>query len=95
MTNEEAIKSALDKVKKQKENFGFMDRFNVDENWEVMQALEKQIPKKPHVISNRGKIYRNCPTCTSNVEDPVIGKRYLHNCGVCGQRIDWGEGASE
>ena len=41
MTENEALLSALKKVKEQKENFGFMDRFNVDENWEVMKALEE------------------------------------------------------
>ena len=42
----EITKSALQKVKAQKENFGIMDRFDVEENYMVMEALEKQIPKK-------------------------------------------------
>lgn len=41
MTENEALKSALEKVKAQKVNFGFMERFDVDENWEVMKALEE------------------------------------------------------
>lgn len=41
MTENEALKTALEKVKVQKVNFGFMERFNVDENWEVMKALEE------------------------------------------------------
>lgn len=41
MTENEALESALEKVKAQKENFGFMERFDVDENWEVMKALEE------------------------------------------------------
>ena len=41
MTENEVLESALEKVKAQKINFGFMERFNVDENWEVMKALEE------------------------------------------------------
>jgi len=41
MMENEVIKSALEKVKAQKVNFGFMERFDVDENWEVMKALEE------------------------------------------------------
>ena len=41
MTENEILKSALKKVEAQKVNFGFMERFNVDENWEVMKALEE------------------------------------------------------
>lgn len=44
MTENETLKSALEKVKAQKVNFGFMERFDVDENWEVMKALE-EIPR--------------------------------------------------
>jgi len=41
MMENEVIKSALEKVKAQKVNFGFMERFDVDENWEVIKALEE------------------------------------------------------
>lgn len=99
MTNEEAIKSALNKVKKQKENFGFMDRFNVDENWEVMQALEKQIPKKPKAIDwerfkdkvDNAEFMRGgfwCPNCGHFIKSGSY-------CCDCGQALDWGEGESE
>lgn len=82
----EAIKSALDKVKKQKENFGFMDRFNVDESWEVMQVLERQIPKKP--IWTRQGFFEKCPICAAYV-DGVYNPNY---CGNCGQKLDRSEG---
>lgn len=41
ITENEALQSALEKVKAQKVNFGFMERFNVDENLEVIQALSE------------------------------------------------------
>lgn len=58
-------------------------------NETVIKALEKQIPKKPNIVINKIKYY-NCGSCGSNVrfEDEY---RYLHNCGICGQAIDWSE----
>ena len=41
MTENKALETALEKVKAQKENFGFLERFDVDENWEVTKALEE------------------------------------------------------
>lgn len=56
----------------------------------AISALEKQIPKKGNMISNRGTTYWSCPNCTSLIADSVTGVKYLHNCGICGQRICWG-----
>jgi len=83
MTTEEAIKSALAKVKSQKENFGFMDRFNVDENYVVAEALEKQIPKKT-IYSKYGN-RDSCPRCNE-----IINYRIDNYCHRCGQKIDFG-----
>lgn len=91
------IESALQKVKDQKENFGFMDRFTVDENWEVTKALEKQIPKK--AIRSKeprygmGEEYYDwiCPTCGEWLAYSPDRRRYeIHHCR-CGQKLDWGE----
>lgn len=86
MTENEAIESALEKVKAQKVDFGFMERFNVDENWEVMNALEKQIPKKP-----TGNDECICPSC--NTHNDVVRKRRntvpydIVYCWHCGQAM--------
>lgn len=89
------IESALKKVKDQKENFGFMDRFTVDENWEVTKALEKQIPIVPinKTKSDNGvaQHYENCniiicPSCERRLKLKSKG----NYCDKCGQRIDWG-----
>lgn len=45
MSDIEIIESALSKLKYQKENFGFMDRFTVDENWVVRKVLEEHLEK--------------------------------------------------
>lgn len=78
MTNEEAI-MILNMV----EAYGLADEAKKI----VVSALEKQIPKKPDVISNMGTTYWNCHICSSLVADSVIGVRYMHYCGICGQRL--------
>ena len=55
----------------------------------ILQALEKQIPKKPY---NESKIrmtwYSKCLTC--NKELPyVVWHESLEYCPNCGQRLDW------
>lgn len=45
----------------------------------AVEALEKQIPKKPIIDEEKFAI---CPSCKADVTDIY--------CGVCGQRIDWG-----
>ena len=62
----EITKSALQKVKAQKENFGIMDRFDV----------EKQIPKKPKT-DDRYVMYI-CPCCNDFVK---VSHNYCQNCG--------------
>ena len=82
------IESALKKVKDQKENFGFMDRFTVDENWEVTKALEKQIPKKPMLLKfdHYDSYFCKCGLGFGN-SIMMIRPQYCNNCG---QKLDWG-----
>lgn len=93
-TEQEALSNALLKVKAQKENFGFMERFTVDENYVVRIALEKQIPKKPLIrYENMGfgispnetfKI-KGCPCCKEDLDSDET----TYFCQNCGQAIDW------
>ena len=46
----------------------------------AVEALEKQIPKKPIIDEEKFAI---CPSCKADVTDIY--------CGVCGQRIDWSD----
>ena len=49
----------------------------------AIEALEKQIPKKPNSIF--------CPTCGDcSIIDGEYGYGYSH-CYNCGQAIDWSE----
>ena len=87
----EITESALHKVKAQKENFGFMDRFDVEENYVVTVALEKQIPKIPDVegdgYADGHLVYDTwiCPCCGEHYEIDYDNYEY---CPKCGQHID-------
>lgn len=54
----------------------------------AVEALEKQIPRKPLNREDKSEIsYGDCPCC-SNMIDNWDDIRY---CGECGQAIDWEE----
>lgn len=76
--------------------------YGVDGNAETMamkvavEALEKQIPKKPlkEVTENvfRGYSYIGyiCPACKSFITD-CCEENYFNHCDACGQAIDWSD----
>lgn len=94
---------ALKVMKQQREEAGqaFLGvvQFNVPQYYAVIEALEKQIPKKPikanylvnvngiHTILDENE-FRKCPSC--HYKDVVLkhNQKYCHHCG---QAIDWGE----
>ena len=56
----------------------------------AIQALEKQIPKKPFKSENQVVRYVNtyyCPTCELGITGTNIAKWCYH----CGQKIDWSD----
>lgn len=69
---------------------------------EILEAIEKQIPKKPKIVEtdNEGIDMETLKKCTYKIYDAhcskcdsLIGSEYdkfsEHYCDVCGQRIDW------
>ena len=62
-----------------------------DEELEVVvEALEKQIAKKPKKIEVEGYRYTDtyrCPTCEGNFS----GTGVAYYCYHCGQKLDWSE----
>ena len=62
-----------------------------DEELEVVvEALEKQIAKKPKKTGIEGYRYVDtyiCPTCKGNFS----GTRIADYCYHCGQKLDWSE----
>lgn len=56
----------------------------------AIQALEKQIPKKPFKSENQVVRYVNtyyCPTCELGITGTNIAKWCYH----CGQKLDWSD----
>lgn len=54
----------------------------------ILEALEKQIPKKP-VTYGEIKNYADCPMCGNTVRG--INKPFGEFCSKCGQKLDWSE----
>lgn len=50
----------------------------------ILDALQKQIPKKPVHLA-KSELYGNCAVCGTVVH---VGERY---CDQCGQALDWGD----
>lgn len=81
MTENEAIEYQ----KSFKENFSDFERINIACDMAI-QALEKQIPKKP--IAYKGTNRADCPICNKTVRG--IDKPYGNYYSGCGQKLDWG-----
>ena len=61
-----------------------------EENLVAIEALEKQIPKKPVKSENQVVRYVNtyyCPICNLGITGTNIAKWCYH----CGQKIDWSD----
>lgn len=62
----------------------------------AIQALEKQIPKKPimkQYFENLEEKYLCCPTCGEILTDriPADNKTFYFHCMNCGQKFDWSD----
>ena len=62
----------------------------------AMEAMEKQIPKKPmkSIDPYNNSLYKlNCPTCGKYIAygNSRVGtlNKFTVMCGFCGQAIDW------
>ena len=61
-----------------------------------IQALEKQIPKKPimkQYFEDLEDEYLCCPTCGEILTDriPADNKTFYFHCMNCGQKFDWSD----
>ncbi len=53
----------------------------------ILNALEKQIPKKPKIIKHSGCRIYECPNCLR----PQKISYFQCHCTKCGQAIDWSD----
>ena len=82
-------------------HFGPGSQLNKDVSTAIdlaIQALEKQVPKKPTIPTISMSVclskeettkLEHCPECGEYLRDSV-GNEHMH-CSDCGQRIDWSE----
>ena len=86
MTYKEAIENL--KILKISEDDSSVGKLKIQTYNIAIEALEKQIPRKPLNREDKSEIsYGDCPCC-SNMIDNWDNIRY---CGECGQAIDWEE----
>lgn len=67
-------------------------RLEAKEAVEVVQALEKQVPKVPRIEAAAEKTASGiCPICEKDAYYIVEGIRptYKSYCRYCGQKLDW------
>ena len=86
MTESEAIKILQRDLEIQVKNKALTD--GIEAIQIAIQALEKQIPKKPVKSENQVARYVNtyyCPICNLGITGTNIAKWCYH----CGQKLDW------
>ena len=94
MTESEAIKISQRDLHIQLENKALPD--GIEAIQIAIQALEKQIPKKPimkQYFENLEEEYLCCPTCGEILTDriPADNKTFYFHCMNCGQKFDWSD----
>lgn len=86
MTYDEAIEYLkILKLAESDDSVGMLKKETYDM---AIEALEKQIPKKP--MGEKYKLiegFGNCPNCNNFIDD----MRSYRVCSRCGQAIDWSE----
>ena len=92
MTESEAIKE-LHKIRPRG---GIIPQKRAEALDMAIQALEKQIPKKPimkQYFEDLEDEYLCCPTCGEILTDriPADNKTFYFHCMNCGQKFDWSD----
>ena len=95
MTESEAIKEVRFNMSKIGLNNKTAKRVSEAKNMAI-QALEKQIPKKPIMKQYFEDLEDEClccPTCGEILTDriPADNKTFYFHCMNCGQKLDWSD----
>ena len=77
---------------RRKTQFGLSDNIQRAEDLAI-NALEKQIPKKPlNIEETKYKVSYKCPVCGTVHVNEWCGTNWkLPFCSICGQALDWSE----
>ena len=91
MTESEAIKEFQQNI-----DMPFGSNISREASKLAIQALEKQIPKKPimkQYFKDMEEEYLCCPTCGEILTDriPADNKTFYFHCMNCGQKFDWSD----
>lgn len=89
MTYEEAIKQLKDEIHEAIPKSAITARKHNEAVGMAIEALEKQIPKKPYDVDEDVRTF-DCPSCLSHLFacDAFEDVEY---CCVCGQALDWSD----
>lgn len=95
------INAKREMIKHNKAFFQKQDNSYLESDIEVyctaIEALEKQLPKKPRENKIRGgwlgkQKHYTCPTCGNCLLEEMMNERQNTSyCWDCGQRLDWSE----
>ncbi len=93
--DEKKVREAIEAIKANYPTSGYyMLREGLDT---AIEALEKQLPKKPRENEIRGgwlgkQKHYTCPTCGNCLLEEMMNERQNTSyCWDCGQRLDWSE----
>ena len=94
MTESEAIERQVFAYKTFKNNNQAVFVDNREDAERIINALEKQIPKKPIMkpyYEDMEEEYLCCPTCGEILTDriPMDNKDFYFHCLNCGQKFNW------
>ena len=94
MTYEQAHKFLEVKQREMTKNRGLYNEIEISINGKAIEAVEKQIPKKPRQINTAAIQRYECPICShyliSYHEKVGFYQGFQDEyCCRCGQRLDW------
>ena len=99
MTAEKAIEQLEDLIKEAESHMTgnkIDDEIPIDDKTALemaIQALEKQVPKKPYYRKEEGAEGYACPYCNVGVTIHLYGGGFINQefCSNCGQALDWSD----
>ena len=67
-----------------------IDQEFINTLYEAKEALDKQVGKKPNMITENEIGYYECPNCNKKIGTNIMVYKSNY-CQYCGQKLDWTE----